>query len=67
MDDKQNATLNHGQYGTILSLDKVYVMYLMEKNGGGLKYDSYGHMMEYHHIRKITSKLQCNFNDAVQG
>ena len=59
--DKRNASLNHGLNDTVLSLDNVYVVYLMEQNGRGLKYHSYGHMMEYHHRRKITSKLQCKF------
>ena len=50
-DNRWNASSNHGQNGPVLSLDNVYVVYLMEKNGGGLNYDSYGHMMEYHHTR----------------
>ena len=53
--------MNHARNDLVLSLDNIYVIYLMEKNGGGLIYDAYGHMIEYHHTRKTASKLQCNF------
>ena len=58
--DERNATVNHGQNDTVFGLDNVYVMYLMEKDGGCLSYHIYGHMIEYHHKSKIPSKLQCN-------
>ena len=61
VDDERDAAANHGQYEPVLSLDNVYAIYLMEKDGGSLKYNSYGHMMKYYCITKITSKLQCNF------
>ena len=60
-DDERDATTSHGQYDTVLSLDNVYGIYLMEKDGGCLKYNSYGHMMEYYCTRKIACKFQCNF------
>ena len=59
--DERNATVNPGQNDTVFGLDNVYVVYLMEKNGGGRSYDISGHMIEYYSKRKIASKLQCNF------
>ena len=39
--NKRNATLNNGSKSTVLVLDNVQDVYLIQKNGGGLNYDIY--------------------------
>ena len=55
--DERNSAVNHDQNDTVFVLDNVYDV--EEKNGGGLSYDIV--CWTYDKIRKIPSKLQCNF------
>ena len=59
--DERNAAVNNDPDGSVLGLDNVYVVYLMEKHGDGHNCDIYGHTIEYHNQRKLASKSQCNF------